>query len=236
MSYKSLVAAAAIIVATPAFAQGHGGGHGGPPGAGGSPAGGMSQGPMNASPTGIMNANPNSVLSTGTTTAPTSTMTTTTNTGTNASTNSQATVHSQGPAPCITDRHCPCEREQRPCPRRRRGHHAAWINDRPGGQQQWWNASRHSDSGHHRPERYHPRGCGHFDKRQDLYAVALDAQHFRERRDDDQHQHRRLTSAFCKGLRASARGPFWIRPDGPPSRPGSSPGPLSRLLSQSLSP
>jgi len=98
MSYKSLVAAAAIIVATPAFAQGHGGGHGGPPGAGGSPAGGMSQGPMNASPTGIMNANPNSVLSTGTTTAPTSTMTTTTNTGTNASTNSQATVHSQGPA------------------------------------------------------------------------------------------------------------------------------------------
>jgi len=58
----------------------------------------MSQGPMNASPTGIMNANPNSVLSTGTTTAPTSTMTTTTNTGTNASTNSQATVHSQGPA------------------------------------------------------------------------------------------------------------------------------------------
>lgn len=88
MFYKSLMAAAAcaaIAVAGPAVAQRHGG-SGGPPAG----AGMNSQGPANASPTGIMNASPNSVLNrvTAPTTAPT----------TNVSTNSQATTNSQGPA------------------------------------------------------------------------------------------------------------------------------------------
>jgi hypothetical protein len=96
-SLIAAVASTAIAVATPAFAQAHGGGggSGGPPGAGGSPAGSVSQGPTNASPTGISHANENSVLS-----SPTgSTMQTTTApmTGT-ANGNSQATVNSQGPA------------------------------------------------------------------------------------------------------------------------------------------
>jgi hypothetical protein len=104
-SLIAAVASTAIAVAAPAIAQGHGGGGGtgGPPGAGGSPAGSVSQGPMNASPTGISHANENSVLSsppTGstmqTTTAPMTTPTTTT-TGT-VNGNSQATVKSQGPA------------------------------------------------------------------------------------------------------------------------------------------
>jgi hypothetical protein len=107
MLRNSLIAAVAgtsIAVAAPAFAQGHrgGGGTGGPPGAGGSPAGSVSQGPMNASPTGISHANENSVLSSPagstmqTTTAPMTTPTTTT-TGT-VNGNSQATTHSQGPS------------------------------------------------------------------------------------------------------------------------------------------
>jgi len=102
MSYKSLMAAAAsaaIVIAAPAFAQGHPGGAGGPPGAGGSPAGGVSQGPMNASPTGVMNASPNSVLSTQPTTPTTSTPAARPSQGTmTVSTKSQATVNSQGPA------------------------------------------------------------------------------------------------------------------------------------------
>lgn len=56
-----------------------------------------SQGPANASPTGIMNASPDSVLN-RTTTAPTTAPTTSTTTDTNFSTNSQATMHSQGPS------------------------------------------------------------------------------------------------------------------------------------------
>ena len=108
MSNKSLMAAAAsaaIFIAAPAFAQGHGGGGaaGGPPGGGGSPAASASQGPTNASPTGMGHANENSVLSatpptaptTSTTTVPTTTAPTTSGT---VSTKSQATVHSQGPA------------------------------------------------------------------------------------------------------------------------------------------
>jgi len=103
-SLIAAVASTAIAVAAPAFAQGHGGGGGtgGPPGAGGSPAGSVSQGPANASPTGISHANENSVLSSAptgstmqTTTAPMTTPTTTTGT---ANANSQATVNSQGPA------------------------------------------------------------------------------------------------------------------------------------------
>jgi hypothetical protein len=87
MSYRSLMAAAAIVaiaIAGPALAQQHGGG----PPAG---AGMNSQGPANASSSGIMNASPNSVLN-RITSAPT------TNADTNVSTNSQATVRSQGPA------------------------------------------------------------------------------------------------------------------------------------------
>ena len=99
MSNKSLMAAAAsaaIVIAAPAFAQGHGGGGGagGPPGGGGSPAASVSQGPTNASPTGIGNANENSVLSTGAA-PPTATPPTTSGT---VGSKSQATVHSQGPA------------------------------------------------------------------------------------------------------------------------------------------
>lgn len=123
MFYKSLMAAAAsaaIVIATPALAQGKGGG-----GAGASAAGSLSQGPTNASPTGIMNASPNSVLN-STTAPPTATTrvpeTTTRNnttrtpetetdtdtdtdttgtksgTGTNVSTKSKALQNSQGPA------------------------------------------------------------------------------------------------------------------------------------------
>lgn len=90
MFYKSLMAAAAcaaIAVGGPADAQRHGG-SGGPPAG----AGMNSQGPANASPTGIMNASPNSVLNR---TAPTTAPITPT---TNVSTNSQATLNSQGPA------------------------------------------------------------------------------------------------------------------------------------------
>ena len=91
MSYKSLMAAAAILVAAPAFAQGHGGGGGGG-GAGGPPAGAgaNSQGPMNASP--------NSALNQTTAMPPVTTAPTTTTTDINASTKSQATTHSQGPS------------------------------------------------------------------------------------------------------------------------------------------
>ena len=53
-----------------------------------------SQGPSNASPTGIMNASPNSVLNRTATTPPATAPTT----DTNFSTKSQATVNSQGPA------------------------------------------------------------------------------------------------------------------------------------------
>jgi hypothetical protein len=105
MLRNSLIAAVAgtsIAVAAPAFAQGHGGGGGtgGPPGAGGSPAGSVSQGPTNASPTGISHANENSVLSSPptTTTMPTTTAPTTTNTTGAVNGNSQATVNSQGPS------------------------------------------------------------------------------------------------------------------------------------------
>lgn len=116
MFYKSLMAAAAsaaIVIATPALAQGKGGG-----GAGASAAGSLSQGPTNASPTGIMNASPNSVLN-STTAPPTSTTRvpetttrtpetdtdtdtdttgTTSRTGTSFSTKSKALQNSQGPA------------------------------------------------------------------------------------------------------------------------------------------
>jgi hypothetical protein len=93
MFYRALIAAGAtvaITVAVPAMAQ-RGGGSGGPPPGAGAAAGMNSQGPTNASPTGIMNASPNSVLNR----APTTTVPTTT---TDVSTNSQATLHSQGPA------------------------------------------------------------------------------------------------------------------------------------------
>lgn len=100
MFSKSLIAAAAsaaIVTAMPAFAQ-HAGGSGGPPPGAGAAAGMNSQGPANASATGIMNASPNSVLNRTTTTTQSTTPTTNTTTDTNFSTNSQATVHSQGPS------------------------------------------------------------------------------------------------------------------------------------------
>lgn len=97
MFHKSLlavVASAAVLSAVPALAQGKGGGggQGGPPPGAGSQGGMNSQGPANASPTGIMNASPNSVLSTvpPTTTTPTADV--------NASSKSQATTNSQGPS------------------------------------------------------------------------------------------------------------------------------------------
>jgi hypothetical protein len=94
---KTLMAAAAsaaLIAAGPAFAQHHGGGGGPPAGAGpagnpGSMAGMHSQGPMNASPTGIGNASTNSVLNSGGTSA------TRINTTANFSSNSPAAQNSQ---------------------------------------------------------------------------------------------------------------------------------------------
>lgn len=92
-SLIAAVAGTAIAVAAPAFAQAHGGGAAGPP-AGAGAAGGMhSQGPMNASPTGVMNASPK-VLST----QPTTTTTVPTTGTTNYNTNSPALQNSQGPA------------------------------------------------------------------------------------------------------------------------------------------
>ena len=90
-------AGAALIAASPLLAQGPGGGGGGRP-AGAGAAGAMnSQGPMNASPTGIMNASPNSVLNRTPTPTPTAPTTSTTNT-TNFNANSKALQNSQGPA------------------------------------------------------------------------------------------------------------------------------------------
>ena len=74
----------ALIVASPLLAQAHGGG---PAGAAGSNASVHSQGPANASPTGIAHASPNSVLSNG--------QTTTMTLGTSFSPRSQASMHSQ---------------------------------------------------------------------------------------------------------------------------------------------
>lgn len=84
------VAASLMVLATPALAQSHG--HGGPPAGTGAGAMPSSQGPMNASPTGVTNASPNSALST---TAP---PTTTTTTGTSYNPSSPALQNSQGPA------------------------------------------------------------------------------------------------------------------------------------------
>ena len=89
MFHKLMAAAAsaAILVAAPAFAQGHSGG--GAPG--GAPGGGMGHANGNSMPSTMPTA---PTAPTTTTTTPT----TGTTTDTNFSTNSQATVHSQGPA------------------------------------------------------------------------------------------------------------------------------------------
>ena len=96
LHHRALMAAAAsaaMAIAGPALAQRHGG-SGGPPAGAGAVAGMNSQGPSNASATGIMNASPNSVLNR----APTTLTTTAPTTNTNVSTNSKALENSQGPA------------------------------------------------------------------------------------------------------------------------------------------
>jgi hypothetical protein len=72
--FRATVASAAIVAAAPVLAapgHGQGGGNMSAPGGGPSQAGinarANSQGPMNASPTGVTNASPNSVLNTTTT-------------------------------------------------------------------------------------------------------------------------------------------------------------------------
>lgn len=99
----SAVAAGALTLAGPAFAQAHG--HGGSPAGAATGAGMVSQGPMNASPTGVMNASPNSGLSgtispttTGPTVPTTSATPRTAAPGTSYNSNSPALQNSEGPA------------------------------------------------------------------------------------------------------------------------------------------
>lgn len=92
-SLSAAGAAAAIVIAWPAFGQAHGGGHG-PSGMPGPAAGPLSQGPINRS------MNEGSVTTTTTTTSPTTatTLPTGTRSGTSVNSNSQAILHSQGPS------------------------------------------------------------------------------------------------------------------------------------------